>query len=210
MVNDELNSILLRMNKIWEGNLDMEAIPKAVFPEFAVYPEEWVGEDEDDVPEPIAGLYFKIFQAFRDAFISLASDEGIIEWERVLEIHDTPVIDNSNREARRERVKMRLHDFPPYTENYVCQILDEILGVDGYDMVVVPNDYYINIRSRNPGEFWIDELFRRLEHIIPANMIWELEAYTVTWQAVYNQYSTWGQLYNSGRTWMDVLLDLNQ
>lgn len=80
---------------------------------------------QDEVDDIIA----KAEKALNNTFPALADEEGISHWERMLGI--TPVV-ASPLDDRREVIRMKLAGERPYTFRKLTELLDKLLGVDGY------------------------------------------------------------------------------
>lgn len=136
-------------------------------------------------------LKVDIAQSFKDTFVLTASIHGIENWEKLLEIiPDT----NSNLEFRRKVVLNRLLDHIPFTDEYLKQRLDAILGSGNYEYVPNYDDYELLINMVAPGRTWYNELVLMLDKIVPCNIDWQINIYKATWQQVKDNFTTWNDL----------------
>lgn len=145
-------------------------------------------------------LETKIKTMFLNTFPKTANIEGIYKFEKLFGIVPSP--STESLQFRQERIINRLSNFPPFTEEYLKEVLDNILGKNMYEFVIDYETYTIDISALEPGSGWVGELTKTLEKIIPVNMVWNLHIYLLSWSAVKDTYVTWGNL--SNLTWQQV------
>ena len=177
MLNDHIN------RELYIDNIEKDAIFNAVQPEIDL-------------------LHEMILRIFHNGFPAIAELEGIVQWETLLGIVADPSTENI--EFRRFRIINRIASSLPYTERMLHQIMDSIVGEDGWSYILDVNDYYLHITSLRPGRLWLHEMDLTLERIIPANMRWTLNLYLSTWRTIFEDYETWEDVYNKYDTWEDV------
>lgn len=137
---------------------------------------------------------------FLNTFPRTADVEGINRFEKLFGIIPNPTTESL--QFRQERILNRLGNFPPFTEEYLKQVLDAILGKGGYEYEIDYSNYTLTITGLEPGSGWVGELTKTLEKIIPVNMVWNLHIYLLSWSAVKDRYVTWENL--SNLTWQQV------
>lgn len=171
--------------KLYNNNVEMNAIINSEAKEF----------------EQIAEL--QIQTNFENTFIKIADEEGITRFEKLFNIVANP--QTENLEFRRQRLWNRLNTSPIYTERYLQNKLNELLGQNNWRYDIVYNDYTLDIYSLRPGKIWLNELKALLQKIMPCNILWTIHIYSITWQAVYDNVDTWQDLYDLNLTWQEVM-----
>jgi hypothetical protein len=142
-----------------------------------------------------------IMNSFKNTFITNANIEGINQFEKLFNI-----VSNSNTEdveTRRKRILSRLISQIPFTEKYLIDYLDRILGKNNWSYNLDYNNYMLTINSLAPGRLWYNELVQFLNRVIPVNIEWQIEIFEASWQSVNENFNTWQDVLNM--TWQDVL-----
>lgn len=138
---------------------------------------------------------------FDNTFIAMADLNGIERFEDLFGIEADPTIEDI--EFRRQRLFNRLNTTPLFTEKYLQEKLDEIIGKDIWYYNINYNNYTLDIYITRPGKAWLDELRKLLQKIMPCNIVWTIHIYSITWQAVYDNTTSWNDLINL--TWQEVM-----
>lgn len=170
---------------IYSDNLEMQSIASTEEKEF---------EDE---------LKPSIDNSFQDTFIVTATEEGVERYEEIFSI--VPDVNTEDLEFRKERILNRLVSQIPFTEEYLKQKLDVIIGPGQWNYNINYNNYTLDIYITTPGRSWLNELKHLCESIIPCNIDWEIHIYAATWQAVKEHFPTWQDVMNRCSTWQDVM-----
>ena len=147
------------------------------------------------------GLKKGIEDRFTDTFITKATEKGIDHFENILNIKANPEVEEL--EFRRSRVLNRLMSSTPYTERYMINRLNAILGEGNWNYVIDYNAYTLTINSLVPGRLWYREIIDFITKIIPMNIDWTINIYQASWNSVKDSFSTFNEF--TTMTWQDVL-----
>lgn len=169
---------------IYENNAEMKAIINAQQIEFDV-------------------LNTRIQNAFNNNFVALTNSEGILLWENLLGITADPSIESP--QFRRERILNRLISNTPFTERALQDIMNNIMGEEAWSYTLDYVNYALEILSLIPGNNWIREMRETLAKIIPANIVWTLNMYTINWGAIMSNYANWDEVYKTSKTWQELM-----
>lgn len=177
----------MKVNKLlpnlYNNNIEMKAIVNAENIEF------------EEVFEA------QIQNNFKNTFIATANLDGIERFEKLLNIDANP--ETEDIEFRRQRLFNRLNTNPLFTERYLQEKLNEIIGENIWYYEIEYNDYTLDIYITRPGKAWLEELTKLLEKIMPCNIEWTIHIYAITWQAVKDNTTTWNDLIEM--TWQEVM-----
>ena len=138
---------------------------------------------------------------FKNTFIAIANQTGIEQFEKIFNIQPN---ENDDLEFRRQRIILRLISSRPFTETYLKNQLNIILGIGNWTYTIDYNNYELVITSIVPGKGWKDELIAFMDKTIPCNIDWSIEYYQASWGVVYDNLETWQDVYDVG-TWQDIL-----
>lgn len=138
---------------------------------------------------------------FKDEFILVATENGISKYEKIFNI--TPDVYLEDIEFRRARIMNRLVSKIPFTERFLQSQLDKIIGVGNWEYDIDYNNYTLDINCTTPGKAWLKELNDLLTRIIPCNIVWTVNIFAASWQAVKENFSTWNDI--TDKTWQEVL-----
>jgi len=144
-----------------------------------------------------------IDNSFNNTFISKANEKGIEQYEQIFNIKADP--NTETIDFRRQRILSRLISNIPFTERYMVNVLNSILGEGTWNYEINYNDYTLTINSNIPGRGWLTELYQFLKRTIPCNIQYEIIIYAATWQLVTDNYDTWEDIYDSSMTWQQVM-----
>ena len=140
---------------------------------------------------------------FKNQFAIIAEEQGISNFEKILQIK--PDKTTETLENRRARVMNRLIQQSPFTERFLEQKLNAIIGEGDWFYNIDYNNYTLDLYITTPGNLWLDELQKLFEQIIPCNILYTINIYQASWQDIKDNFSTWGDIYNRGLTWQQVL-----
>jgi len=144
-----------------------------------------------------------IEDSFKDTFAVEATETGIEKFEKLLNI---PVdTETEDLDFRRARVLSRLVSSIPFTETYLQNKLNALLGEGNWSYTINYNNYNIVIRSLKPGDAWYRELLDFLDRTIPCNMEWSVDLYAATWAQVDENYPTWQDVFDTDMTWEELM-----
>ena len=144
-----------------------------------------------------------ITNSFKDEFVKIATENGIERFEKLFGIIADPETETLN--FRRERLFVRLISQLPFTEKYLQQQLNAIIGEGQWSYDLEYNDYTLDIWITVPGRAWLNELYDFLDRTIPCNIDWHgnrIHIYQASWQQVKEGFSTWNDL--SSYTWEEI------
>jgi hypothetical protein len=148
-------------------------------------------------------LKFQIRNSFEDTFIAIADSDGLANFEKLFSI--VADLETEDLDFRRQRLWNRLNTNPLFTEKYLQQKLDEILGAGNWSYDIVYNDYTLDIYALRPGKIWLNELTSLLKKIMPCNILWTIHIYSITWQSVKDHTDSWQDLLDKELTWQQVM-----
>lgn len=138
---------------------------------------------------------------FKDTFAKVATERGIANFEKMFNIK--PDVTNQSLELRREIILNRLVSHIPYSERYLINKLNSLLGEGNWDYTLDYNNYSLSISSLIPGKIWYKELLVFLEQIVPCNIQWGVIIYSATWGIVKDSFKTWNDI--SEMTWQELM-----
>lgn len=138
---------------------------------------------------------------FLDTFANKATENGISKFENLFGIE--PNYYTESLEFRRERVMSRLISNVPYTERYLINKFNSILGENNWSYNLDYNKYTLEVRSLTPGKGWYQELLNFLTEIIPCNISWSIVLYAATWGIVKDTFRTWDDI--NEMTWQELM-----
>lgn len=141
-----------------------------------------------------------IDNAFKDTFATKATERGISQFEELFDIK--PSADDTIT-LRRQRVLNRLIRQIPFTERFMQQKLNEMLGEGNWNYTIDYSTYTLTINSIIPGRSWYLELVSFLDGIIPCNIDYEIVIYAASWDLVKSYFPTWEDI--STMTWQEVM-----
>lgn len=138
---------------------------------------------------------------FKDTFASTATEQGIIQFENIFNIK--PNTTTETLQFRKERIMTRLISSIPYTEKFLINKLNSILGEGNWSYTIDYKNYKLIIYSLIPGNSWYAELITFLDSTIPCNINWQIQLYYATWNAVLDKFNIWNNI--KAYTWEYVL-----
>ncbi len=128
----------------------------------------------------ITTLWSEAGNVFDDQFITTATLNGVMRWEKILGI--TPKA-NYTLEDRRFAILVRLGEQLPYTTPVFKQLLSQLCGKDGYVLTIDHNLYSVDILVELKSKNMVSEVQGLSEKMLPANL-------TIAIRIRYNQHET--------------------
>lgn len=126
---------------------------------------------------------------------------GCEEWEKIFQI---PVLPTDTLQDRRDRIKNRLWLHPPFSERYIRQRLDQLIGENLYTLTVENNNYRLILSAVNVAQTFDSETIRFLNTVKPAHIILDIIYLFNKWGyiggAVINASWVQGTVNNTGAT----------
>jgi len=124
---------------------------------------------------------------------------GIMRWEKILNI-TPPSYFNLNE--RRFTIKTVLLSQIPYTDFNVRQILDNLIGNDGYSLTryLEAGDQILHIQLKIANKNLYDAIYDLLDRIVSAELLIVLSVDWNRWEDL--RPYTWGSL--SSKTWQQI------
>ena len=147
-------------------------------------------------------LKLGIENSYHNTFIKTANEQGIANYEKILNITSIP--ENESLDFRRDRVINRLTTAIPFTEIFLRRKLTELLGEGNWEYTLDYNNYLLTIKTLVPGNAWYVELLDFFNKIVPCNIEWKLELYAVSWKAIQDNFTTWQAVLNKDMTWQEI------
>ena len=101
-------------------------------------------------------------------WILTATEEGISQWEQMLDIVSTP--SEEDLEFRRNRLINRVSSRIPFTKVSLKNKLDAIIGEGNYILTIDNNEYIIYLESSATNQIWHSEIMLTMNNMKPCNM----------------------------------------
>lgn len=135
-----------------------------------------IAEIED--PE-ITNLKQEITNLIDDQFIETATEKGIARREKMLNIQ--PYSDDT-LDSRRFRVGVQWNNQGPYTHNQLSNRLSNLVGANGYLIVLNNAAYTLSVRISLGVKRMLDDAEKMVNNMAPCNLI-------ITVGLLYNKHS---------------------
>lgn len=116
-----------------------------------------------------------IYQTFLNNFIKYCDVEGVRRFEALFDINANE--ETETLEFRKERVRQKFNQLPPFTRIYVEQMLEYVFGTGNWEFIPDYNNYRVQIGIETNIEGLVNETIKDLRKIIPANIILQLITY---------------------------------
>lgn len=142
-------------------------------------------------------LWNKIDDCLKDQYLHELTLNGVKRWEKIMKI--TPKA-SETLEDRRFRIINRFLNKLPYTMTSLKQILNTLCGENGYTLDYDIATFTLKIRLNLTVKNQLDEVKRTLKHIVPTNVVQDIDLLYNTWGMVKNK--TWGEMKNL--TWLEA------
>lgn len=136
----------------------------------------------------------------KNLFLDEMGTTGVAEWEKIFSI--TPA-STDTLDDRRDRIKRTLWTHPPFTEVYIRERLDEIIGTGEYTLTVDRPNYRLILASVRVGQTFTDEPIRFLNRTKPAHIVLDVVYMFNKWNDL-SPY-TWNQMHSY--TWTQARED---
>lgn len=107
--------------------------------------------------------------AFANTFVLTANEDGVIMFERILNITPDPTTESV--EFRRQRILNRMTMSPPFTFRFLKQKLDSIIGEGKWDAYIDFDSYTIYVEFSVLDANWYTELAFTMTQLKPCNMV---------------------------------------
>jgi len=117
-------------------------------------------------------LWEEVEKTFNDQFIADASEDGVKQYEAMLNIvpRATETLDD-----RKFRILTQYNEQLPYTHRALLQRLNTLCGEDGYTLEITTLDYTVKVRIELVVKNQYDTVEDLLGRIVPLNMIIDLD-----------------------------------
>ncbi|MCP8381347.1 YmfQ family protein [Clostridioides difficile] len=115
----------------------------------------------------IKTLHDKLKDLSNDQFLEDLTISGIKRWEKIMSI--TPK-SNESLEDRRFRIFSKYISKPPYSERFLRNWLDNIVGEGNYELTINNATYNIHLESDARNQDWFNEVHLFVSNIKPCNM----------------------------------------
>ncbi|HBF3279860.1 YmfQ family protein [Clostridioides difficile] len=115
----------------------------------------------------IKTLHDKLNDLASDQFLEDLTISGIKRWEKIMSI--TPK-SNESLEDRRFRIFSKYISKLPYSERFLRNWLDNIVGEGNYELTINNDTYNIHLESDARNQDWFEEVHSFVSNIKPCNM----------------------------------------
>lgn len=112
-------------------------------------------------------MWDSIQNVFDDQFVNTATVSGIKRWEKIFKMVPKA---NHTLEDRASIIVTRLNEQLPYTHRVLKQLLDQLCGIDEYDLNINYNQYEISIFIGLKSKNRLYEITDLTKKVLPANM----------------------------------------
>lgn len=140
----------------------------------------------------------EMFLTFFNTFVLTSDEEGVIMFERMLNITS----DNSleDLDLRKQRIINRLSMKSSYTFRFLKNRLDEIIGKGKWSAYIDFDNYILYVQSSASNQSWYQEVSFTINQIKPCNLIFINVPYIPTEVKVSEEvsYSTLSWMYRLG------------
>lgn len=108
-----------------------------------------------------------VTRVLNNEFIKTLDDYGCKRWEKMLNL--LPGI-NDSLDTRRMRILAKFLEDLPYTERSLKNVLNTMLGEDGYKLTIFHNQYHLHIDINGWNYTQEQIILDLLRNMIPANL----------------------------------------
>ena len=116
-----------------------------------------------------------IYQTFLNNFLKHCDIEGVRRFEALFDIQANE--ETESIELRKERIRQKFAEYPPFTKIFVEQMLEYLFGNGNWEFIPDYNNYRVQVGIETDIEGLVEETLKDLRKIIPANMILETIIY---------------------------------
>ncbi|CZR99728.1 hypothetical protein CDFC105_70041 [Clostridioides difficile] len=115
----------------------------------------------------IKTLHDKLKDLSNDQFLEDLTISGIKRWEKIMSINPKS---NESLEDRRFRIFSKYISKLPYSEKFLRNWLDSIVGEGNYELTINNATYNIHLESDARNQDWFEEVHSFVSNIKPCNM----------------------------------------
>ncbi|MCC0671535.1 YmfQ family protein [Clostridioides sp. ES-S-0145-01] len=115
----------------------------------------------------IKTLNDKLDDVLNDQFLENLTISGVKRWEKIMSIVPKS---NESLEDRRFRIFSKYISKLPYSERFLRNWLDSIVGEGNYELTVNNATYNIHLESDARNQDWFNEVHSFVSNIKPCNM----------------------------------------
>lgn len=117
-------------------------------------------------------LQIKLDEYWADQFAISSNKRGIERYERIVEVRANRALEDDD--FRKRRIVNRLTTLPPFSMPFLRAKLNEIVGVDQWQLLMDYDNYNLIIKVYRTDRNWYNELKITLEAVKPCNIGMEL------------------------------------
>lgn len=110
-------------------------------------------------------------QLLDDQFVETSSESGIARREKMLGIQADKKVESL--EFRRQRIINRLSTKPPFTERFLQQRLDQLVGPGIAKVTVDVQNYHLYVTARIDDAPVFKEVVHTVQQVKPANVVYQ-------------------------------------
>jgi len=110
-------------------------------------------------------------QLLDDQFVETSSESGIARREKMLGIQADKRVESL--EFRRQRIINRLSTKPPFTERFLQQRLDQLVGPGVAKVVVDVQNFHLYVTAKIDDAPVFKEVVHTVQQVKPANMVYQ-------------------------------------
>ncbi len=148
----------------------------------------------------IDSLFIETDKILTDMFVLGCSEYATKRYEKIVGI--MPKLTDS-LEKRQLDILAIYNEVPPFTYERLYEMLESLLGKDGFKMSLDIPNYYLKIVLKRDKLQFIKQVNDMLERIVPVNIILDYSIDWNTWSDL--KPFTWGTLLSA--TWKEVRED---
>lgn len=146
--------------------MDKEINLISYLPQILQDKEEYIKAFNADNKE-IKILHDKLDDVLNDQFLEDLTITGIKRWEKIMSIVPKS---NETLEDRRFRIFSKYISKLPYSEKFLRNWLDNIVGEGNYELTINNSTYNIHLESDARNQDWFEEVHSFVSSVKPCNM----------------------------------------
>lgn len=146
--------------------MDKEINLISYLPQILQDKEEYIKAFNADNKE-IRILHDKLDDVLNDQFLEDLTITGIKRWEKIMSIVPKS---NETLEDRRFRIFSKYISKLPYSEKFLRNWLDNIVGEGNYELTINNSTYNIHLESDARNQDWFEEVHSFVSSVKPCNM----------------------------------------
>lgn len=120
----------------------------------------------------------EMFLTFFNTFVLTSDEEGVIIFEKILNIVSNP--STENLDFRKRRIINRLSMKSSYTFRFLKSKLDDIIGAGKWTAYIDFNNYTLYVESSATDQSWYHELSFTINQVKPCNLIFTNVPFTLS------------------------------